>query len=266
MCEVRKIANEYDALIPAWYLTHRKVSGITKGHLHLNQCGEKCLAHQKLQTKYWIEFDINRLSWLDAIMIGATVVNNPFIQKQSIVHYHIWFLLFNYTDAEILPEHIECHCGIELRGPEVQHSMAEISQLSKEEIGVVREYQDIIIWEAKILPSSSPVGGLIIFVPEGNWTKLWSCGYYWHSSQDNAKLESPLPFMDECARRVKVENNWTKAGLKARFLLVRMAFGNVRGMAFRTPSLYRSIRLYAMDSRMWQIHFTDKYIVWNCHY
>ena len=45
--EVVPMQQEYNVLIPAWYLNKHKAQGTTYGHLHFTECKDQCYGHGK---------------------------------------------------------------------------------------------------------------------------------------------------------------------------------------------------------------------------
>ena len=46
--EVMPTSEDYDCLIPAWYLEKHKAQGTTTSHLHFPHCTSQCFGHAKL--------------------------------------------------------------------------------------------------------------------------------------------------------------------------------------------------------------------------
>jgi len=55
--EVMKTSQDYDALIPAWYLEKHKARGMTTSHLHFPHCPTECYNNGKLHPEYSITYD-----------------------------------------------------------------------------------------------------------------------------------------------------------------------------------------------------------------
>jgi predicted helicase len=73
------VQNDYDVLIPAWYLEQYKALGTRYGHLPFTECKDKCYRHGKKLTEWDIMYE-EKIMWRNnAINIGS-VAFNPITQ------------------------------------------------------------------------------------------------------------------------------------------------------------------------------------------
>lgn len=112
--EVMKTCEDYDCLIPAWYLEKHKARGTTTSHLHFPQWGNQCYGHDKIHPEYSITYDKKVALHKDAIHIGSLVQSTPSMLDWLPKQYHKFLLLFDPEDAEKLPDHRGCDHRIEL--------------------------------------------------------------------------------------------------------------------------------------------------------
>jgi len=166
--EVMKTCNDYDCLIPAWYLEKPKAEGTTTSHLHFPLCGAQCYGHEKLHPEYSITYDRKVALNKDAIHSGSIVQSTPSLLDRLPKQYHKFLLLFDPEHAEKLPDHRGCDHRIELTTTEDRLRMGPIYQLSQEEEKILVQYLEKMIWEKKIRPSSGSVGSPNLFVPKPN--------------------------------------------------------------------------------------------------
>jgi len=79
--EVMETSQDYDYLIPAWYLEQHEARGTTTSHLHFPHCGSQCYGHEQIHPEYSITYN----KWValskDTIHIGALVQNTPSMLK-----------------------------------------------------------------------------------------------------------------------------------------------------------------------------------------
>jgi len=232
--EVIKTSQDYDCLIPAWYLQKHKARGTTTSHLHFPHCAGSCYGHRKLHPEYAITYDKRVALNREAIYIGAfTQMPIPILERLPKC-YHKYLLLFDSEHAEKLPDSRGCDHRIELITSEEKLRMGPIYQLSQEEEKILVEYLEKMIREKKIRPSSSSVGSPILFVPKPNGKGLRLCVDYRHLNDHTKKDKTPLPIMDELSRSLRGADHITKIDMRAGFHLIRMALGHEKFTAFRT--------------------------------
>jgi len=166
--EVIKTSEDYDCLIPAWYLEKHKARGTTSSHLHFPHCTGECYGHGKLHPEYSITYDKRVALNKDAVHIGALAQSSSSMLEKLPKCYHKYLLLFDPEHAEKLPDSRGCDHRIELITSEDKLRMGPIYQLSQEEEKILVEYLEKMIKEKKIRPSSSSVRSPILFVPKPN--------------------------------------------------------------------------------------------------
>jgi hypothetical protein len=232
--EVMKMSDQYDALLPAWYLNKQKAEGTAMGNLHFPHCEHSCFAHDELRPDYEITYDKRVAIRKDPINIGTIISKNLDIAKTLLAHYHKWILIFDPEEAEKLPNNKGCDHQIELLTPESLLKLGPIYELSLEEEIILMKYLEKIIKEGKIRQSSSPVGSLILFVPKPSGNGLGLCVDYRHLNQHTVKDTTLLPIMDELKQQIHGANFITKIDFRAGFHLMRMALGHEKYTAFRT--------------------------------
>ena len=90
-----------------------------------------------------------------------------------------------------------------------------------------------MISAGKIVPSKSPAGAPILFVPKKNG-KLRLCVDYKELNNVTLKNKYPLPLMDPLREQVKGATIFTKFDLRDGYYLIRIRKGNEWKTAFRT--------------------------------
>jgi hypothetical protein len=158
-------SEDYDCLIPAWYLEKHKAQGTTRSHLHYPYCDSQCFGHGKLHPEYSITYDMRVALDKDAIHAGALVQSTPSMLYWLPKQYHKSLLLFNPQHTKKLPDSRHCDHRIELTSSEEKLQMGPIYQLSQEEEKILVQHLKKMIKEKQIRPSSSLVGSPILFVP-----------------------------------------------------------------------------------------------------
>ena len=86
--EVMKTCDDYDYLIPAWYLEQHKAEATTTSHLHVPHCGAQCYGHEKSHPEYSITYDKTAALNQDAIHIGSLVQSTPSLLDRLPIQYH----------------------------------------------------------------------------------------------------------------------------------------------------------------------------------
>jgi transposase InsO family protein len=233
--EVVPMQQEYDVLIPAWYLEKHKAKGTTYGHLHFTECGSKCYGHGKKNPDWDITYDERIVFSNQAINIGSIIFNaTKELSEKLPRQYHKWLLLFDPQESEKLPKHGPHDHEINLKTPDDQVKVGPIYQLSREEERLLREYIEKMILEGKIQPSQGQAGSPILFVPKPNGRGLRLCVDYRRLNDLTIKDKTALPLMDELQNRMKGAKWITKLDMKSGYHLIRMAKGHEWKTAFRT--------------------------------
>jgi len=232
--EVMKTSQDYDCLIPAWYLEKHKARETTTSHLHFPHCSGECYGHGTIHPEYSITYDKRVALDKDAIHIGALVQNLSSMLERLPKCYDKYLLLFDPEHAEKLPDNRGCDHEIELITSEDKLRMGPIYQLSQEAQKILVEYLEKMIKEKKIRLSSSSVGSPISFVSKPRGKALRLCVDYRHLNDHMKKDETPLPIMDKLSRKSRGADFMTKIDMKTGFHLIRMALGHEKFTAFRT--------------------------------
>jgi len=128
--EVIKSSQDYNALIPAWYLAKLKAQGSTTSHLQFPHCPSECYDHGTIHREYSITYDNKIALNYKAIHIGAIVMSNPSIPQKLPTWYHKFLLLFNPKESEKLPDNKGCNHRIEVLCRDDKLRMGPIYQLS----------------------------------------------------------------------------------------------------------------------------------------
>lgn len=238
--EVMPTSEDYDCLIPAWYLKKHKAPGTMTSHLHFPHFTSQCFGHGKLHPEYSITYDKRVALNKDAIHIGSLVQSTLSMLDRLPKQYHKFLLLFDSEHAEKLPNSRGCDHRIDLTPLKDKLRMGLKSQLSQEEEKILVQYLEHMITEKKIKPSSSSVGSPILFVPKPNEKGLRLRIDYRHLNDHTKKDKPPLPIIDELSQKIRDCNFITKIDMKAGFHLVRMAMRHEKFTAFRTKfGLYK---------------------------
>jgi len=143
--EVVKTSENYDCLIPAWYLEKHKARGTTTSHLHFSHCTRDCYGHGKLHPEYAITCDKREALDKNPIHIGALAQTSSSMLEKLPKCYHKYLLLFDLEHAEKLPDNRGCDHRIELITSEDKLRMGPIYQLSQEEEKILVEYLEKMI-------------------------------------------------------------------------------------------------------------------------
>jgi hypothetical protein len=135
--------------------------------------------------------------------------------------------------ADILPQHKEYDCKIELKEGEVA-PWGPIYPLSENELKTLREWLKEMMKQEKIRRSTSSAGSPILFVPKPNGRGLRLCVDYRALNKITIPNQYPLPLMQELQDRVQGVQWFTKMDLKNGFHLIRIREGDEWKTAFRT--------------------------------
>ena len=127
-----------------------------------------------------VEYDEDLIDDPEAVTIGTINTTIPEdeekIKKTLPESYHEFIHLFTEQTAASLPPHRSFDHAIDLE-KDKQAPFGPIYSLSEKELEVLREYLDKMIAQGKIVPSKSPAGAPILFVPKPNG-KLRLCVDY----------------------------------------------------------------------------------------
>lgn len=130
--------------------------------------------------------------------------------------------IFSPAEADVLPEHSEHDCKLELKDPALPLPPKKIYKLSPKETTVLKQYIDEMLEKNFIEESDAPLGAPIFFVPKGDGG-LRPCVDY-SSLNKNIKLNCyPLPLIDDLIDAASGANYYTKIDLISAFNRVRMA-------------------------------------------
>jgi len=102
--KVISTSNDYDCLIPAWYLEKHKALGTTTSHLHCPYCGPQCFGHGKMHPKYSITYDKRVALNNDTIHTGSLVQSTMSMLHKLPKQYHTFLLLFDPAHTEKFPD------------------------------------------------------------------------------------------------------------------------------------------------------------------
>jgi hypothetical protein len=105
-----------------------------------------------------------------ARIIRSISASEPHTQESLSQHifqeYHQYIYLFTDEKGSAILPHRSFDHAIDLEGK--TPPFGPIYSLSENELGVLREYLDRMLAQGKIVPSKSPAGALILFVPKPN--------------------------------------------------------------------------------------------------
>lgn len=140
--------------------------------------------------------------------------------------------IFDVKDAGLLPDHTPHDHAIDLKpGEEIPHR--PIYKLSAKELGVLREYLDMMLEKGWIQPSTSPAGAPILFVPKKDGS-LRLCVDYRGLNNLTIKNRYPLPLIGETMDRLAGATIYTQLDLRDAYHRIRIRKGDEWKTAFRT--------------------------------
>lgn len=113
MWEVVGTSNDYNTLIPAWYLEQHKARGTTTSHEHFPHCSTECCGHGKIHPNHSVPYEKRVVLTHKVVHIGAIIMSNPTLLQKSPAVYPKFLLLFDPEQAEILPDNTGCDHRIE---------------------------------------------------------------------------------------------------------------------------------------------------------
>ncbi|KAH9274681.1 hypothetical protein BASA83_002867 [Batrachochytrium salamandrivorans] len=177
--------------------------------------------------------------------------------------------VFSQSEADILPEHREFDCSIDLK-PGVEPSHGKIYQLTREEDTVLQEWISDNLRKGAIRSSSSPHGAPCFFVKQKD--KLRLCMDYRGLNQNTVKDRNPIPLISEMLRTLSTGKVFTTLDLRGAYNLLRIRKGDEPKTSFITK--YGQVRIprYAV----WTSQCTstvpadDEFPIprdeWQCHF
>ncbi|KAH9266280.1 hypothetical protein BASA83_010654 [Batrachochytrium salamandrivorans] len=139
--------------------------------------------------------------------------------------------VFSQSEADILPEHREFDCSIDLK-PGVEPSHGKIYQLTREEDTVLQEWISDNLRKGAIRSSSSPHGAPCFFVKQKD--KLRLCMDYRGLNQNTVKDRNPIPLISEMLRTLSTGKVFTTLDLRGAYNLLRIRKGDEPKTSFIT--------------------------------
>jgi len=146
--------------------------------------------------------------------------------------YHDYLDLFHPSTAERLAPHCTFDHAIDLK-PDTQPPWGPIYLLSENQLQALREYLAKMLKEGKILPTKSPAGAPILFIPKPGG-KLRLVVDYRGLNKVMIYNKYPIPLMSELHDQVHDETIFTKLDLKDSFHLIRIRKSDKLKTAFQT--------------------------------
>ena len=228
MAELGQLEDEIGLILPGgWFLVEHLMSFYKKGmQVQQHQC----------QPNNKITYDESLLEDKEAMVIGSmsnfALPETEVLKKTIPCEYHNFLHLFGEKLAAKLPNYRKFDHAIEiLPGKEVP--FGPIYPLSEPQKEVLREYLDQIIGQGKIVPSKSPAGAPILFVPKKNG-KLRLCVDYRVLNKVTVNHKYPLLLMDPLREQVKGAMIFTQFDLRDGYYPIRIKEGDKWKTAFRT--------------------------------
>jgi hypothetical protein len=140
--------------------------------------------------------------------------------------------VFDKQQADILPEHRQYDCPIDLK-PGTQPPFGPLYGLSEPELKALKEYLEENLDKGFIRPSKSPASSPILFVKKKDGS-LRLCVDYRGLNSITIRNRYPLPLIPELLDRLRTAKIYTKLDLRGAYNLVRIRPGDEWKTAFRT--------------------------------
>src|SRR3978361_121130 len=227
-CQLTALEHGIQLIVPGeWFLKEHPMT-FDKGKI-------KVLEH-KCYSPPGIIYDESVLFDPQARVIGSISATEPHNEESLKLHipteYHQFIHLFTDEKGACLPQHRDFDHAIDLIEGKTA-PFGPIYSLSAHELGVLRESLDKLLAQGKIVPSKSPAGSPILFVPKPNG-KLRLCVDYRGLNNVTIKNRYALPLMTELRDRVSGAKVFTKLDLRDAYYLVRIKQGDEWKTAFHT--------------------------------
>ncbi|KAJ1187078.1 hypothetical protein NDU88_003857 [Pleurodeles waltl] len=148
-------------------------------------------------------------------------------------HYLEFQDVFQKPSKPVLPPHREYDCAIPLE-PGTIVPFGRMYSLTEPEKEVLKEYLDENIQSGLIVPSSSPAGAPLFFVPKKT-KDLRPCLDFRGLNKITIKDRYPLPLIRDILEAIRGAQRFTKLDLRGAYHLLRIKEGDKWKTAFRTP-------------------------------
>ena len=198
--------------------------------------------HNKCRNHLLPEDEGISIEWDEEVLIDPSTVVIGRVEKVddekiTIIdklpdEYHDYLDLFRPSTAEKLAPHRTFDHAIDLK-PDTQPPWGPIYPLSEKQLEALRDYLAKMLKKGKILPSKSPAGAPILFVPKPGG-KLRLVVDYRGLNKVTIHNKYPIPLMSELRDQVRDATIFTKLDLKDGFHLIRIGEGDEWKTAFRT--------------------------------
>ncbi|KAJ1164023.1 hypothetical protein NDU88_004470 [Pleurodeles waltl] len=206
-----------------WFIRHNPyINWVTRTvSLSSQFCHENCFT----SDKYW-----SPKRSLDTE--GATGMSINTVQGVP-DHYLEFQDVFQKPSKPVLPPHREYDCAIPLE-PGTIVPFGRMYSLTEPEREVLKEYLDENIQSGLIVPSSSPAGAPLFFVPKKT-KDLRPCLDFRGLNKITIKDRYPLPLIRDILEAIRGAQRFTKLDLRGAYHLLRIKEGDEWKTAFRTP-------------------------------
>ncbi|KAJ1088498.1 hypothetical protein NDU88_001655 [Pleurodeles waltl] len=206
-----------------WFIRHNPyVNWVTRTvSLSSQFCHEHCFA----SDKYW--------SPKRAIITEGTTSYSINTVQGVPEHYLEFQAVFPKPSRPALPPHRDYDCAIPLE-PGTIVPFGRMYSLTEPEKEVLKEYLEENVQSGLIVPSSSPAGAPLFFVPKKT-KDLRPCLDFRGLNKITNKDRYPLPLIRDILEAVRGAQRFTKLDLRGAYHLLRIKEGDEWKTAFRTP-------------------------------
>ncbi|KAJ1188988.1 hypothetical protein NDU88_005741 [Pleurodeles waltl] len=206
-----------------WFIRHNPYVNWATRTVSLSSqfCHEHCFA----SDKYWSP----KRSIITEGTTGSTINTVQGVPE----HYLDFQDVFQKPSKPVLPPHRDYDCAIPLE-PGTNVPFGRMYSLTETENEVLKEYLDENIQSGLIVPSSSPAGAPLLFVPKKT-KDLRPCLDFRGLNKITIKDRYSLPLIRDILEAVRGAQRFTKLDLRGAYHLLRIKEGDEWKTAFRTP-------------------------------
>jgi hypothetical protein len=233
--EVAPMAEDYDAILPNWWIDRHPRSQSSKDLFTSPDCRRHCTREAAAAISF--EWDEDVLSDPDAGVLGVVCAAPTESELKAAIDrvpsaFKAFTPLMTTEAAMILPEHGPYDHAIDLKEGSVP-PWGPIYPLNETELSELRLWLEKMTKMGAVRPSKSSCSSPMLFVPKGHGRGLRLCIDYRGINKITVPNRYPLPNMDELSERVRGSQWFTKLDLKNGYHLVRIKKGDEWKTAFR---------------------------------
>ena len=238
--EIAPLGNEFDALLPAWWIERHQPSSMAVSRIHeLRFDSETCLKECTKDScrEFPLEWDEDVLTDPEARILGIVCAAPTETELQDALdrvpsRFREFIPIMTSEAASVLPKHGPYDHAIELIEGTTP-PWGPIYALNEMELEELRKWLKRMTEMGAVRPSKSSCSSPMLFVPKGHGRGLRLCIDYRGINKITVPNRYPLPNMDELKDRVRGSRYFSKIDLKNGYHLIRIKEGDEWKTAFR---------------------------------